>query len=163
MASLSSFTYAAWVLTRPTAFPMWPHGNHRSMTEKCPRCTAAGRPVSVDLVRHHVLEPWRRQLVDKSYNFCGAPDCDVVYFAPDGYTIDTPDLRRVPAYKTGRPGDLLCFCFDVSGAAALDSPDPVPYVRERVRREECSCNILNPSGACCLGSIGRWRKAKRQA
>lgn len=99
----------------------------------------------------------------KTYYFCGAPDCDVVYFAQDGHTIDTPYLRRAPAYKTGRSNDLLCFCFDVSGAAALALPDPVPYVRERVRREECACNVLNPSGACCLGSIGRWRKAQKEA
>lgn len=133
------------------------------MTEQCSGCGTTGHAVPLNLVRHHVLDPWRGRLEGREYGFCETPGCDVVFFTVDGDTIGTRDVRRAPAYKTGRDGDLLCFCFDVSGHDALGDPDPAPYVRERVRRGECACEVLNPSGACCLGSIGRWKKATAEA
>gem|GEM_PF-4291331 len=52
----------------------------------------------------------------------------------------------------------MCFCFDATGDDVLSDPDPVPYISERVHKSECACDVLNPSGDCCLGSIGFWRK-----
>jgi len=109
-------------------------------------------------VRHHVTKPWRRDLENKQFSFCDAPDCRTVYFTLDADNFTVDDVREPPAYKTGDGANLLCFCFDVTGAEATGEPDPTPYIRERVRRQVCACNVLNPSGACCLGSIGRWRK-----
>ena len=129
------------------------------MSERCSNCGRAGHAVPLTLVRHHVIGAWLGRLEEKDFRFCEAPGCDVVYFEVQGVTVGTRDVRRAPAYKTGRAGDLLCFCFDVSGDDAAGDPDPTPFVRERVRRGECACDVLNPSGACCLGSIGRWKKA----
>lgn len=128
------------------------------MTDECVKCDVAGQPVPRGLVRHHLAKPWRRDLEGKDFTFCEEVECKVVYYSSDGEVFDAGDLRRAPAYKSQRPGDLLCFCFDVTGDDALGSPDPTPYVRERVRAGECACDVLNPSGVCCLGSIGRWRK-----
>jgi hypothetical protein len=128
------------------------------MADECLRCGEDGQPVPLALVRHHLTEPWRRDIEGREFSICEEPGCAVVYFASDGQAFEASDLRRPPAYKSGTPGDLLCFCFDVTGEAALGPVDPTPYVRERVRKGECACDVLNPSGTCCLGSIGRWRK-----
>lgn len=81
-----------------------------------------------------------------------------MYFEAEGTTLTTADVRRPPAYRTGDRGDLVCFCFDATGDDVLSDPDPVPYISERVHKSECACDVLNPSGDCCLGSIGFWRK-----
>ena len=131
------------------------------MSEQC-RCGAPGEAIPLNLVRHHVIAAWQGQVEGREFSFCDALDCDVVYFTVDGDAIPTGAIRRPPAYKTGRGSDHLCFCFDVSGDDAVGDPDPSPYIRERVRRGECACDVLNPSGACCLGTIGRWMRDHRQ-
>lgn len=124
----------------------------------CPVCGEGGQPVTINLVRHHLRRPWVRLPQGEQFYFCAADRCDLSFFtARTKYLVS--DLRRPPAYKTGNAEDLLCFCFDATGGDVTDSPDPVPYIAERVRRGECACDVLNPGGDCCLGSIGQWRKA----
>ena len=132
------------------------------MTEVCTNCSTSGTAVPINLVRFQVVKSWRRDLEGKEFSFCESPGCSVVYFSVDGAVFTTEDIRRAPAYKTEEGHDLLCFCFEVTGDDAM-SPDATPYVRERVRKSECACNVLNPSGGCCLGSIGRWQKEHRKA
>lgn len=132
------------------------------MPERCSRCGTQSTTVPLSLVRHHLLDAWHGRFEGKEFSFCAAPTCDVVYSAIDGVTIGTGEVQRAPAYKTGRAAGPLCFCFDVSGVDVSGDPDPVPYIRERVRLGECACDVLNPSGACCLGSIGRWRQAQKE-
>lgn len=129
-----------------------------AMSELCGECSQTGEAVPLNLVRHHVTKPWQRELEGKEFSFCKDSNCRVVYFTVDGEAFTVDDIRQAPAYKTGNSADLLCFCFQVS-ADDVSHSDPTPYIRERVRRQECACDVLNPSGACCLGSIGRWRKA----
>lgn len=117
-----------------------------------------GGAVPLNLVRLQIVKPWQRELEGKQFSFCVDPDCRIVYFTPDGDTFTVDDLRHAPAYKTGDDQDLLCFCFQMTGAD-LVSGHRVPYIRQRVKRGECACDVLNPSGRCCLGSIGRWQKA----
>jgi len=130
-----------------------------AVREQCAECSRSGEAVPVNLVRHHITKPWQRDLEDKQFSFCDDPSCPVVYFTVDGEAFTVDDIRHPPAYKTGDSKHLLCFCFNVTGDDLSGRRDPMPYVRERVRREECACNVLNPSGACCLASIGRWKKA----
>ena len=122
-------------------------------------CGVKGTPVTINLVRHHLTAAWQHSIEGKSFTFCEEPGCPVVYFAGDGTTFDVAAVRAAPAYKSGDKADRLCFCFDVTGQDVLGDSDPTPYVRERVRQGECACDVLNPSGMCCLGSIGRWVKA----
>lgn len=126
------------------------------MSEQC-RCGNSGQAVPLNLVRHHAIAAWHGLLEGKAFSFCDSVDCDVVYFTVDGDSISVGDVRQPPAYKSQRASDHLCFCFDVSGDEALGEPDPTPYIRERVRKGECACDVLNPSGTCCLGTIGRWK------
>jgi hypothetical protein len=127
------------------------------MGEECNECSAPGTAVRLNLVRYHLTHPWQRDLEAKEFSFCESPGCPVVYFSVDGAVFKTEDVRKAPAYKTGKGADPLCFCFNVTGDDIVDS-DPSPYVRERVRRGDCACDVLNPSGECCLGSIGRWQQ-----
>lgn len=129
-----------------------------AVSEQCSECSLTGEAVPLNLVRHHVTKPWRRELEGKQFSFCEDSNCRVVYFTVDGEAFTVDEIRQPPAYKSGDSTDLLCFCFQVTGDDLTGRPDPTPYIRERVRRQECACDVMNPSGGCCLGSIGRWKK-----
>jgi hypothetical protein len=134
------------------------------MTEQCLTCATPGQPVTVDLVRHHLKEPWQRDIEGGDFSFCDAAGCPTVYFDVNGGTYTVDDVRDPPAYKSGNDSDLLCFCFDVTGDDLAEGQGAaVPYIRERVRRGQCACDVLNPSGVCCLGSIARWQNARARS
>lgn len=128
--------------------------------EGCPACSGRLRPVSAAHVMRHVRHPAGRGIeAVEPFGFCAAADCPAVFIG-GGLRFDAADLRRPPASKTGNGADLLCYCFDVSGAEALapGADETVAFIRERVRAGDCACDVLNPSAGCCLGAIGAWQK-----
>ena len=128
----------------------------------CPGCGTRLRPMSTAHVMHQLHGPRGRGIEGvASFGFCPVAECTVVYLGTGGERFEVDDLRRPPAYKTGRPSDLLCYCFDVTGAEALSHAGDaaIAFISERIRADDCACDVLNPSAGCCLGSIGAYRKA----
>ena len=132
---------------------------------RCQSCNGRLKPVSWAHVMHHLVKPERRSISGgRQYGFCAAPGCMVVYVESEGDVVTTGDVRHAPAHKTGRPEDLLCFCFDVSGTDALsaEGDSMVDFITRRVRAGDCACDVLNPSAGCCLGSVATFRKGAGQ-
>ena len=97
------------------------------------------------------------------YYFCEAQDCDVVYFALES---QAPVFRRgdllvrVGVKETAAPIPV-CYCF---GFTRGDIEDEIvntgrSMMAERISAEieagNCACEVKNPSGKCCLGSVTR--------
>ena len=130
----------------------------------CPACGSRLRIVSAAQVMHHIVKPSGREIDrEGDYWFCPGQSCEVVYVGPGGALLYTADLRHPPAYKTKNTVDLLCYCFDVTGAEVLSpgAETAVAFISDRVRAGDCACDVLNPSAGCCLGSIARYRKDAR--
>lgn len=130
----------------------------------CPHCDCRAAPVDFPTVRFAVRQPFAiADLVDHDWAVCTTPDCSIYYFAVDApdRTIAVGDLRRMPATKSADEDATFCFCFDLPRATVrgLDALAAIAYVRARVAAGECACDVLNPSGSCCLGSITAERKA----
>ncbi len=97
------------------------------------------------------------------YYFCETKDCDVVYFALDPLApiFRRADLLvRVGVKETTGPIPV-CYCF---GFTRSDIHDEIAKtgrstVAERISAEvkagTCACEVKNPSGKCCLGSVRR--------
>ena len=95
------------------------------------------------------------------YYFCEAVDCDVVYFAFDEQApiFRRADLSvRVGTKETADPIPV-CYCF---GFTRKDIHDEITETghstaAERITAEvkagNCACEVKNPSGKCCLGSV----------
>ena len=126
----------------------------------CPSCGARLRPVSAAHVMHQIRGPAGRG-VQGNFGFCPSSECAVVYLGEAGSRFEVGDVRHPPAYKTPNPANLLCYCFDVTGVAALSPAGDaaVAFISDRVRAGDCACDVLNPSAGCCLGSIAAYRKA----
>lgn len=103
------------------------------------------------------------------YYFCGASDCDVVYFALDA---EAPKfcredlLVRVGAKETTDPIPI-CYCF---GFTRLDIWDEIrstgksaiaEWIAAEVWADRCACEVKNPSGNCCLGDVRRTVKDRQ--
>ncbi len=97
------------------------------------------------------------------YYFCGASDCDVVYFALE---VDAPKFRRedlvvrVGAKETTEPIPV-CYCFgftrrDIENEIAETGRSTVAdRIKTEVDAGNCACEVKNPSGKCCLGDVTR--------
>jgi hypothetical protein len=100
---------------------------------------------------------------DTQYYFCEAQDCDVVYFGlePQAPIFRRGDLLvRVGVKATADPIPV-CYCFgftrkDIEDEIAETGGSTVAdLISREVKAGNCACEVKNPSGKCCLGSVTR--------
>ncbi len=116
----------------------------------CPENNKKYGEVPYKTLLHHIKEPWNLPLNKQIYYFCSDPDCDVVYFGSDNSTIHKDQLRTKVGIKETADDALICYCFDVSRAAAQTDDKAKTFVIEQTKSSLCSCTTYNPSGKCCL-------------
>lgn len=99
---------------------------------------------------------------DSGYRFCDSPNCDVVYFAEDSEVTFTKAGLRVPVGVKETTGNRpLCYCFGHSVASIKNElrtknrSDALTDIRAKMKDPGCHCEVTNPSGACCLGSVAK--------
>ena len=130
------------------------------MAPNCPRTGTPGRPVPAETVRALVpdLPPGG---TDRLWHYCGAPDCEVVYFEAGGAVIEKSALAVRVGEKESDPPHTVCYCFghtvesireDLARHGRTTIPDSI---KARVKAHECSCEVSNPKGSCCLGDVAR--------
>lgn len=126
---------------------------------KCLECGETGRPVPTITLKQ-MVQPHLLEAVSKpGFRFCRSPDCDVVYFHPDGEQLRKGDLRvRVGVKETEDPVPL-CYCFGFTKAMAVEEIQAtggctIPArIAAEVKAGNCACEARNPQGSCCLGQV----------
>ena len=129
------------------------------MKNKCLECGEVGQPVSTVTLRLMVRPNFLEVAGKPGFCFCRSPDCDVVYFHPDGELLRKVDLRvRVGMKETEDPLPL-CYCFGFTKAMAIEEIQTtggctIPArIAAKVRAGNCACETRNPQGTCCLGQV----------
>ncbi|HEY3367030.1 MAG TPA: hypothetical protein VGK74_18410 [Symbiobacteriaceae bacterium] len=126
----------------------------------CPGCGSEGRRVKIETLQSLMKDDQKARISDGRYRFCGAPGCDVVYFADDGSQVFLKaDLKvRVGVKETEAPRPI-CYCFnhtveeifdEIRRTGATTIPDDIAG---RLNTEGCNCVHTNPQGSCCLGAV----------
>lgn len=99
---------------------------------------------------------------DTGWRFCDSSDCDVVYFAEDSGTIVTRTQVRVSVGVKEKTGERpLCYCFGHTMGSikkkllTTGRSDALEDIRAQMKAPGCHCEVTNPSGACCLGSVAK--------
>lgn len=99
---------------------------------------------------------------DTGWRFCDAADCDVVYFAEDHDKTFTRAQLRVAVGVKEKTGERpLCYCFGHTLASikkkllTTGRSDALEDIRAKMKDPGCHCEVTNPSGACCLGSVAK--------
>ena len=139
----------------------------RCCTEPSPRprracCPVTGTPgvlVELHTVKALLTNAALATLSPTSYYFCPEPDCDVVYFAPQGKAFHQADVRTTVWQKAAPGGRTICYCFGETedairgDVARSGASDVVERVRAHIAAGRCACDIRNPRGTCCLGDL----------
>lgn len=121
----------------------------------CPENGISGTEVSAKTISHHIKEAWAWKNEGVRYFFCADPDCEVVYFGDDNSTITKSQLRTQVGIKEASDDTPACYCFGISKADAKNDPSIREYVMSQTKHAQCSCEVSNPSGRCCLKDFPR--------
>jgi copper chaperone CopZ len=150
----------------------------------CPSCGKKGKRVSPVTLRALLKEPHGESIAsseqsrcgtngngepgckpasgDTGWRFCDSRDCDVVYFAEESdATFTRPQLKVAAGAKETAGERPLCYCFGHSVASikselqAKGRSDALDDIRRQMEDPGCRCQVTNPSGSCCLGSVAR--------
>lgn len=106
---------------------------------------------------------------DTGWRFCDSQECAVVYFSEEGDTSFTKSQLRVEVGVKGKTGERpLCYCFGHSVASIKDDlqvngrSNALEDIRKKMADPGCRCEMENPSGSCCLGSVGKGIKIAKE-
>ena len=128
----------------------------------CVTCGGQSQPVSRLTVLSMIKPEFLEAALNKTFRFCHAPECEVVYFEEQGtgvFTVD--DLRIIVGVKASTDPIPLCYCFgfdeshlreEISHTGSTTVPERISRL---IREGLCACDVRNPSGNCCLGEVNR--------
>ncbi len=144
----------------------------------CPRCGRKGKTVKPVTLRALFKDEYVAKVAapdesgcesgctpskgNTSWRFCDSPDCNVVYFGEQNGVTFTKDQLRVSVGVKEKAGERpLCYCFGHSVATITEElrtkgqSDSLDDIRRKMKDPGCSCEVKNPSGACCLGAVAK--------
>lgn len=132
---------------------------HPNIKAACPKCGEKAKGVLAKTLEHLLTKEAKAKLscLDGFY-YCKTSSCDVVYFKGDDVLIQK-DLSVVVGLKDGASPATVCYCFDWTKekirAELQESKETTALedIKAKMKDPGCSCEILNPSGGCCLTDV----------
>lgn len=144
----------------------------------CPKCGKKGKTVKPVTLRALLKDEYVARVAgsDESncefgcspsngstgWRFCDSPECDVVYFGEENGVTFTKDQLKVTVGVKEMAGERpLCYCFGHSVATITSElrlkgqSDALTDIRQKMKDPGCSCDVTNPSGSCCLGTVAK--------
>jgi copper chaperone CopZ len=125
---------------------------------ECPNCGKKGKTVTLLTLRALLKDEFAGQIADADYRFCDAKDCNIVYFG-NGRTFPKSQLNVAVGVKETQGERPLCYCFGHSVATLKEEirtkgrSDALQDIRKKLKDAGCACEVTNPSGTCCLGTV----------
>ncbi len=130
-------------------------------TSICKECGNKGVPVKEITLKSLVKEPVLETIESlDGFYFCEAPSCEAVYFNNEQHVyLYKEDVKvRVGIKETENPIPV-CYCFGWTQERIFEQIKQLGYstavqeISAKVKAGECTCDISNPSGRCCLGNV----------
>ena len=129
--------------------------------EACPLCGMLAKGVLAKTVEH-MLTPQAKLRLSclEGFYYCTTSFCEVIYFR-DAEILTQKELEVTVGLKEGASPATVCYCFDWTKEkikAELDvtgETKALEDIKAKMQDPGCSCEILNPSGGCCLGDVSK--------
>jgi len=125
----------------------------------CPECGEKAKGVLGKTVQHLLTENAKAKLsCFDGFYYCKTSTCKVVYFR-DNETLTQDDINVVVGLKEGAEPATVCYCFEWTKEkikAELEETGKITAledIKAKMENPGCSCEILNPSGGCCLRDV----------
>ena len=127
----------------------------------CPNCHEKAKGVLGKTVAHLVKEESKSKLDGfDGFYYCKTPTCKTVYFR-ESTVLTQEDMSVVVGLKEGANLATVCYCFDwtkekiKAELKATGKTVALEDIKAKMENPGCSCEVLNPSGGCCLGDVGK--------
>ena len=124
---------------------------------ECPQCNQKAKGVLGKTLEHLLTDEAKIELsCFDGFYYCKTPSCEVVYFRDDEI-LTQKDMSVVVGLKDGVSPAPTCYCFgwtkEKIRAELQESGETkaLEDIKAKMQNLGCSCEILNPSGGCCLG------------
>ena len=128
---------------------------------ECPSCNIKAKGVLGKTLNALLKEETKLSLecLDGFY-YCKTSSCKTIYFKKDK-VLTQKDIDIVVGLKDGASSATVCYCFNwtkkkikeelmhTNNTIALDD------IKEKMNTIGCSCEVLNPSGGCCLADVSK--------
>ena len=126
---------------------------------ECPSCSQKAKGVLGKTFDALVKEETKAKFsCFDGFYYCKTPTCKTIYFRDD--TILTQeDIKVVVGLKEGAKPATVCYCFEWTKEkikAELEEngeTTALEDIKAKMENPGCACEILNPSGGCCLGDV----------
>ncbi len=126
----------------------------------CPDSGSESGQVWIEAVRNMLTHTEISLPDDQIFYYCSDAECPTVYFTEtDEFKFTTSDLKAKVYDKDPGKDVNICYCFSINRKQILDEIDTngdsgkAQFIADRINTEGCKCEILNPSGRCCLGEV----------
>jgi hypothetical protein len=134
----------------------------------CPKCHEKAKGVLVKTLEHllHAESKEKLACLDGFY-YCKTPSCEVVYFK-DEEILTQNDVSITVGLKDGAMPATVCYCFEwtkekiAEELKATGTTNALDDIKAKMENPGCSCEILNPSGGCCLGDVAKVIKEMKE-
>jgi hypothetical protein len=127
----------------------------------CPLCLTLSKGVLAKTVQHLLRDEVKEHLdCFDGFYFCKTSSCKAIYFKNE-LIIRQKDMSVIVGHKEGAIPATVCYCFDwtkekiQSEIETTGTSTALEDIKEKMNRIGCSCEILNPSGGCCLADVGK--------
>ncbi len=127
----------------------------------CPLCGKAAKGVLVKTLEHLLTDDVKAKLDSlEDFHYCKTPTCEAVYFRGDE-VLKQDALTVTVGLKEGAGPATVCYCFGWTKEKIRDEIEAtgkttaIEDIEAKMGNPGCSCEILNPSGQCCLGDVSK--------
>ncbi len=127
----------------------------------CPLCDKAVKGVLAKTLEHLLTDETKAKLDwVEGFHYCKPPTCEAIYFRGDE-VLRQDALSVTVGLKEGASPATLCYCFNWSKEKikaqieATGKSTALEDIKIKMQDLGCNCEILNPSGQCCLGDAGK--------
>ena len=128
---------------------------------ECPECGNLAKAVLAKTLNSLLTKKCKEQLDSlEGFYYCKTPSCKVVYFKKN--TLLTQESLSVTVgLKEGANPATLCYCFGWTKEKIEEELKTkgetiaLNDIKAKMENPGCNCEILNPSGGCCLGDVSK--------
>ncbi len=110
-------------------------------------------------IKHQVRPEFLAAVEDGSFNFCRTALCNAVYFNDRRLVLTKADVRQRIGVKETEDPVPICYCFGFTEKMIVEELRATGHctipqrIAAEVKAGNCACEVRNPQGSCCLGSV----------